>query len=316
MPPLISIIMPVYNAEKTLNRAIDSIISQTMIEWELILVDDGSTDDSPSICDKYKIIDDRIVVIHKKNAGVAAARQDGLDTTQGEYVIHADSDDWMDNNALAELYSTAIKHDADVVLCDYILQVDETGTYVKQTPSNVYDNRQIIRDLPRNLLGVLWNKLVRRSVIDKFDVKFMSGIDYSEDLLFCYQLFVNPVKCVYLSAAFYHYVMRQTSITHLISRKNIDFRLMAYEQMKTILDNNIYKKDLHKFKFYVLIEALKSGLYNAEEISLMYKECSFITCLRFGFGKKQKLAAVLMAVGLSDYAIKLYHNNYINNKRH
>ena len=308
MPPLISIIMPVYNAEKTLNRAIDSIISQTMIEWELILVDDGSTDDSPSICDKYKIIDDRIVVIHKKNAGVAAARQDGLDTTQGEYVIHADSDDWMDNNALAALYSTAITHDADVVLCDYYLQEGDSTIFIKQEPSNIKNHKKIAKDFSRNLIGSLWNKLVRKEFIVKNGIRFIAGINYSEDLLFCYQMFLNPVKCVYLPKAFYHYVMQGSSITHAVSKMNIDARLMAYEKIKSILVDPIYMEDLKIFKFDVVIEALKSGLYNANEIFQMYEECNFLTCFKYGIGKKQKFAVVLLSFGLPQYALKLYHH--------
>lgn len=299
--------MPVYNAENTLRSAIDSIIAQTLNNWELILIDDGSYDNTASICDKYCVTDDRIRVIHKKNSGVAAARQDGLELSQGEYIIHADSDDWMEPQTLLELYTVAQQEMADVVLCDYYIVNGDFKTYVKQKPTQISNNDRIIKDFTRNLLGSLWNKLVRRECILKYNVHFVPEINYSEDLLFCYQLFVNPVKAAYLEKAYYHYVMQDTSITHNISRKNIDTRLKAYEQMKIILGKPCFSEDLLAFKFDIVIDAIKSGLYNVKEIANMYADCKLSIGLKFGVGKKQKIFALLMSLGQTNRAVKLFN---------
>lgn len=299
--------MPVYNAENTLRSAIDSIIAQTLNNWELILIDDGSYDNTASICDNYCVTDDRIRVIHKKNSGVAAARQDGLELSQGEYIIHADSDDWMEPQTLLELYTVAQQEMADVVLCDYYIVNGDFKTYVKQKPTQISNNDRIIKDFTRNLLGSLWNKLVRRECILKYNVHFVPEINYSEDLLFCYQLFVNPVKAAYLEKAYYHYVMQETSITHNISRKNIDTRLKAYEQMKIILGKPCFSEDLQAFKFDIVIDAIKSGLYNVKEIANMYADCKLSIGLKFGVGKKQKIFALLMSLGQTNRAVKLFN---------
>lgn len=258
--PKVSIIVPVYKAEAYLHRCVDSILAQTFTDWELLLIDDGSPDKSGEICDEYTKKDSRIRVIHKKNSGVAAARQDGLELSQGEYIIHADSDDWMEPQTLLELYTVAQQEKADVVLCDYYIVNGDFKTYVKQKPTQISNNDRIIKDFTRNLLGSLWNKLVRRECILKYNVHFIPEINYSEDLLFCYQLFVNPVKTVYLGKAFYNYVMQDSSITHNLSRKNINARLKAYEQMKIILCKPCFCEDLQAFKFDIVIDAIKSGL--------------------------------------------------------
>lgn len=305
--PKVSIIVPVYKAEAYLHRCVDSILAQTFTDWELLLIDDGSLDKSGEICDEYTKKDSRIRVIHKKNSGVAAARQDGLELSQGEYIIHADSDDWMEPQTLLELYTVAQQEKADVVLCDYYIVNGDFKTYVKQKPTQISNNDRIIKDFTRNLLGSLWNKLVRRECILKYNVHFIPEINYSEDLLFCYQLFVNPVKTVYLGKAFYNYVMQDSSITHNLSRKNIDTRLKVYEQMKIILGKPCFSEDLLAFKFDIVIDAIKSGLYNVKEIANMYADCKLSIGLKFGVGKKQKIFALLMSLGQTNRAVKLFN---------
>lgn len=108
--PKISIIVPVYKAETYLHRCVDSILAQTFTDWELILVDDGSPDQSGKICDEYAKKDQRVKVIHKENGGVSSARQRGLDESVGEYTIHADPDDWVEPEMLDELYNPQIRN--------------------------------------------------------------------------------------------------------------------------------------------------------------------------------------------------------------
>ena len=119
--PKISVIVPVYKAEKYIRRCVDSILAQTFTDFELLLVDDGSPDNSGAICDEYAARDSRVKVFHKENGGVSSARQMGLDNSLGEYVIHADPDDWVEPDMLQELYSEAQQSGADMVICDFYI---------------------------------------------------------------------------------------------------------------------------------------------------------------------------------------------------
>ena len=127
--PKVSIIVPVYKAEKYLNRCIDSILAQTFTDFELLLIDDGSPDRSGEICDEYAKKDSRIRVIHKENGGVSSARQRGLDESVGEYTMHADPDDWVEPEMLDELYKKAKEEDADMVICDFFYEY-KTGSFI------------------------------------------------------------------------------------------------------------------------------------------------------------------------------------------
>ena len=132
MLPSISIIVPIYNAEKYIHRCLDSILAQTYKNFELILINDGSIDNRGKICDEYSQRDNRIKVIHKNNGGVASARQCGIENAKGEYTIHIDPDDWVESNMLEELYNKAIKEKADVVICDFYVEEKDKTTYRKE----------------------------------------------------------------------------------------------------------------------------------------------------------------------------------------
>ena len=117
----VSIVLPVYNASTTIKRMLDSILAQTLHEFEVLMIDDGSTDESGRILDEYSAKDKRFKAFHKQNEGVAMARQMGVDNAKGEFCIHADADDWMDSTMLEELYAKAKAEDADVVIADYLV---------------------------------------------------------------------------------------------------------------------------------------------------------------------------------------------------
>ncbi|MDR2044096.1 MAG: glycosyltransferase [Clostridium sp.] len=158
--PKVSVIVPVYHVEKYLEECIDSLISQTLNEIEMIFVDDGSPDSCPRILDVYARKDQRIQVIHQKNAGVAAARNAGFARAAGEYVIFYDSDDIIPENACEVLYKKARQTDADVVWGDaYVMYV---GSWVRQTDFRepfVSDDRRFINDLIRTIMAPIYNPL-------------------------------------------------------------------------------------------------------------------------------------------------------------
>lgn len=264
--PKISIISPVYNVEKYIHRCVDSIIAQTFTDWELILVDDGSTDTSGTICNQYASQDSRIRVIHKQNGGVSAARQAGLDASRGEYVIHADPDDWVEPAMLEELYAKAKADEADMVICDYYTNSGDKQVLNIQSPTDVSDNVQIIRDLFQQLHGSSWNKLVRRVCYSLYDISFPKGLNYCEDQLTIVRLLLSPIKVTYLNKAFYHYFDNPNSITRNYQRQQYDSRRYYADLLEQYLPLELKNQILRKVRFDIFTEAVIYNVLTKEEI--------------------------------------------------
>jgi glycosyltransferase involved in cell wall biosynthesis len=208
----VSVILAVYNAENSVGRMIDSLLSQTFKDFEIIIINDGSTDSSGNICDEYALKDNRIRVIHKKNEGVSMARQIGLDSAIGEYIIHADADDYVEPTMLEDLYTKAIDENADVVFCDYFVDTSNGVSVRKQIPPKEPD--KALRALFQQLHGSCCNKLAKRACYSNFGVRFPEGLNYCEDLLTWIQLFQHPeIKISYVPKAYYHYADNQSSVT-------------------------------------------------------------------------------------------------------
>lgn len=202
--PAISIIVAIYNAENYLNRLVESLINQTIKDIEILLINDGSTDNSGKLCDDYAAKDSRIKVFHRTNHGIAATRQFGLDHVTGTYVIHADSDDWLDLDMLEKMYEIAEKEKADMVICDYQMEYRDKTKYVPQRLF-AHDSSKIVDEF-YNVTGALWNKLIRTSCIKHYNIDFMKGIDFGkEDRFFLMRLVKNPLKIAYCPNVSYHY---------------------------------------------------------------------------------------------------------------
>lgn len=201
--PAISVIVAVYKAENYLRKCLDSLRAQTFKDFEVLLVDDGSPDGSGAICDEYAARDPRFRVFHKENGGVSSARQFGMDHARGEYTIHADPDDWVEPDMLAELYAKARADQADMVICDYYVDRGGRSRRVLQRPSAL-DHETVLRELFQQLHGSCWNKLVRRSCYK--NIHFPLGINVCEDLYVNSAVLLQNIKISYLNQAFYHYV--------------------------------------------------------------------------------------------------------------
>ena len=182
MFPKVSIIVAVYNAEKTLHRCLDSLVSQELSDIEIILVDDGSTDRSGSICDAYAAEDSRIKVVHKQNEGVSATKQLGLDLATGAYFIFLDSDDYVDKSAYRKLYECAEKENADIACCDlYRIEPDGMKREGYLIPS--FEHEVFLKGLLSVLNGFISNRMVRRSLPDQYQVRFRRGLRFGEDIM-------------------------------------------------------------------------------------------------------------------------------------
>lgn len=222
--PEISIIVPVYQAEKWMRRCLDSIIAQSFTDWECILVDDGSTDDSGAVCDDYAARDSRFRVIHKENGGVSSARQTGLDSARGTYVIHADPDDYTHTDWMKSLHGKAVEDNADMTVCDSIFIYKEKT--VKRKGCIMCDNKEdVLEDLLlERTWGTCWNRLVRKDCFDRFNISFPAGMTVMEDVYVCCMLLFNDIKVAYLPIVLYYYDNRNNgdSLTKKINLRYLN----------------------------------------------------------------------------------------------
>ncbi|MDE5561019.1 MAG: glycosyltransferase [Bacteroidaceae bacterium] len=213
--------MPVYNAERTVCRMIDSIIAQTYPDWELIAVNDGSADSSGIILDLYANKEPRIKVIHKRNGGVAAARQDGIDMATGTYTIHADSDDWIEPGMIKDMLEVAKNENSDVVISDFYTDcIGESVNKCVQAPLSL-DAKDVLYGMYyHGLFGGLWHKMIKKVTYDKAFAEFYPGINFCEDLLLLTRvLFRTNPQIAYLNNAYYHYVVNSDSLTQCVSQQ-------------------------------------------------------------------------------------------------
>ena len=255
---LVSIIVPVYKAEKYIHQCIDSLLAQTYSNIEVILVDDGSPDNCGKICDEYAAKDCRVKVIHQQNGGVSVARQTGIDHATGEYSIHADPDDWVNPNMIEELVAKAVADNADMVICDYISEGLYGQTYNSSNlPSCLSTDDLIHRLLFQQLHGSCCNKLVKRIYYNS--VAFTpQHICIYEDLLYNVRLLRQNIKTSYLPKAFYHY---RTSNTNSICNNITDRRIASKKDVIGVLSSelSIQEEDLYVLKKSVLYDLLQTN---------------------------------------------------------
>ena len=288
--PLVSIIVPVYNAQKGLSRCLESICSQTYQELEIIVLNDGSTDDSLAICEQFRAKDPRIVVVDKENEGVSRTRNAGLTLAQGDYIQFADSDDALDPDYTQNLVQAALEHNADLVIAPYWMVIpsnsSKTGHALEtlQTslgiepeapktevhkygflPQGVYSREDYARRLMQQpasfYYGVLWNKLYRRSIVEEGGLRCDPEVSWCEDFLFNLE-YIRRARLIAATAQpVYCYVKRpgslvatQATLARTVEMKRTMFA--AYKQLYQALD--LY--DEQKLRVYgYLVSAAKDG---------------------------------------------------------
>ena len=236
---MISIIIPVYNGGDYLRPCFDSIIHQTYQDWELLLVDDGSTDDSGRICDEYAAQEQRISVIHKKNGGQAAARNDGLAKARGEYVSFVDCDDWIEPDMYASMLETMNHEKAEVIICGY--KEDYNDGSSKQVNADgfqaTYDAQEAVKLLLTGKIGsYLWSMLFKREVVQEL----MPDLNPYEDHATIFKWMLHAQRVVVLHRAFYHYRQLSSSSLHSYNPKNGNHFFQAIkERYHYIADRNM-----------------------------------------------------------------------------
>ena len=236
--PLVSIIVPVYNVEKYLDKCLDSVVNQTYTNLEIILVDDGSPDNCPAMCNAWKSRDPRINVIHQKNGGLSVARNGGMKLATGEFIGFVDTDDWIERNMVECLLSALLETDADIATCCF--QQEREGSKDNKENRKSLERRLLSSDeaLKQLFLGkrfiqnVVWNKLYRRTVIS--DLWFPAGKLY-EDGLWTAKALGNARLIVTIDYPLYHYLYRPESLSHDARQKRKRFE-DEYEMIQQRID--------------------------------------------------------------------------------
>lgn len=240
---MFSIIVPVYNVKSYLSECINSVLSQDYQNFELILVNDGSSDGSDIICDQYALLDNRITVIHQQNQGLSVARNTGINIACGDYIIFLDSDDyWLTNDLLSQFYSRISIKNVDVISFNFAKV--RNGTFnnpyfsEKSMPEELKGNDSLKYLTDRNLwIACAWNKVIRRSLFEKYDLEFISGIT-AEDIDWCMRLAINAENFDYISDVLVAYRQRNNSITKNITIDKIQILIYNIENSYLILTDS------------------------------------------------------------------------------
>lgn len=253
MIDLISVIVPVFNVEKYIRPCIDSIIKQTYQNLDIILVDDGSSDNCGKICDEYMALDQRVQVIHQKNCGPSAARNTGINMVKGEYFIFVDADDVIKSNMIEVMHNVAIKQMVDLVICDYVEIQDSDDVFsfiphTSQTNNTKIWNRyelldQLISGTPLWGPGivVVWNKLYKT---DKFkNIQFEKGISF-EDEYYMNLIYFNSERTIHIDDVLYFYRQRPLSLMRNFEKKStftIERKKIFSDRVDFLIDNHAPK---------------------------------------------------------------------------
>lgn len=313
----ISIIIPIYNVEKYLKQCIESILNQTYKNFEMILIDDGTKDNSGIICDEYAKKDSRIKVIHQKNMGLSGARNTGLKIATGDYISFIDSDDFIDNKMFEVMLLALKKSDTDIVECGTIF-CNEVGEYIRENTINktkIYNSKEQIKELliSGSITTTSWGKLFKKELFKNFE--FPLG-KYHEDTFTTYKLLHFSQKTVVLNKGFYHYRQVNGSIM------NSSFNLKHLDSIEAILERSKFiEKNYPEYKKYdyanivyscckVYERILLSNFYNKKIVKnlqnlirkyLIY----FLICSKSK--KSTKLFSIICFINM-DLCKKIYNN--------
>lgn len=283
MYELISIVIPIYNTEKYLKRCLDSVINQSYKNIEILLINDGSTDNSLRICERFAKEDNRIKVFSERNFGVSSARNLGINKSNGKYIFFLDSDDWIENRTI-EILANAITSDRDLSICKYQVIEAFKKTVCKMENNKEYEPLDFLKMIffygshKISYQGFTHNKMFKKEIIEKYNIKFDEKIYYNEDRLFVFQYILKCNKRIFVSDYIgYNYYKRQGSATNQKKyNEKMYTEFIAFEKMSELALNNGFK-----------------GLDNL--IKNEYINHSLQTFIKYNY--------------LSDYTIKKYINN-------
>lgn len=262
---MISIIVPVYNVKDYLTKCIESILRQTYKNFEVILVDDGSTDGSSEICDFFAKNDKKVKVIHQENAGLVNARKVGLTNSSGDFIMYVDGDDWIEENLLKQMYDVFCQSDADILCVDHYLDFNGMTKKVtnKITPG-VYSARQISSELMTLITPYLWSKFFRKEMLMPYQMAIDNRIVASEDAVVTYPLLSECKRIIISDICGYHYVQRKDSMMNRLQaeEKNCCDLVIDYLMSHIKVPNATIQLDTYRKLLYDIRLPYNTGLLN------------------------------------------------------
>lgn len=291
MDSLVSVIIPVYNSGKFLNKCIDSLLNQTITDIDIILVDDGSTDGSAEICDGYAKREDRVQVIHKYNAGQAIARLDGLRITSSKYVGFVDSDDWVEPNQFLRMLEIMEESRVDMVLCNHFIDQGESSKlFFNQINAGYYDKKRIEKEVYPKIIGdgsffhwnvypSLCNRLFVREKLIPFQEKADKRIIMGEDAAVSIPYMISCDSFYVLNEAFYHYVQHMDSTVRI--RQNayqdaVRYRCLykwLYTSLRPFIKEESLVKQLQDYILFIAVPRIMdlTDDYQVQEMLLPFE---------------------------------------------
>ena len=236
-----SIIIPIFNTGTLLKKCVDSVLAQSLTDIEVILVDDGSDDDSGEICDEFAQRDNRVKVIHKKNEGVSIARNTGIKQSKGEYIGFVDSDDWIDKDMYSNLYNKAKETGAEIVMCDAVTKYDdkndEEDTISQLATDSFLKREEIYPKLLMEMAGSAWRCIYKRELLERYDIDFPVGLKFSEDRIFNILAMGNSKGLYYIKKAYYNRYIRKGSAVNKYYESMLDIVLDARNRTMRAIDS-------------------------------------------------------------------------------
>ena len=268
--PSISIIVTIFNAGNYIQECIENILGQSYSNFELLLIDDGSTDTSGTICEEYAKKDKRIRVFHEQHKGVAHARQIGIDNAKGEYFIYIDADDYIEENFIEEMFLCARSTNSDIVICDYLELKKDNTIYHKEQPTELSGISYLNDILANKCYGALWNKMILTQLVKDHNARFPQDFSMREDVVFISQFVPQARKLSYIPKALYIYNRQNvSSLTNNYLDESKNYYLHEIKWIITILKNSfLYEETKHKNERYLLELAyitLRSDLLSKED---------------------------------------------------
>ena len=252
--PKVSVIVPVYNVEEYLEKCINSLINQTLQDIEVIFVDDGSTDESKKIIEKYiQNNPKKLKYLYKENGGLSSARNFGIPYAKGDYIAFLDSDDYIEPNMYEDMYNVAIKENSDMVECDFIWEYPNKQKY---DCGEIYNGKKEAIEKAR---VVAWNKLIKREIIENTKIEFPFGLRY-EDVEFFYKLVPSLNKISFVKKYFIHYIQRGNSIVNTQNSKTKDIFKVFDNVFEYYKNNNYYEQYKEQLEYSYIRLLLCSSL--------------------------------------------------------
>lgn len=297
--PLLSVIIPVYNAAPYLKKCLDSVVKQTYENLEILLIDDGSTDESPTLCDKYAVADDRIKVIHKKNEGLVRARKTGVSYATGEYITYVDADDWIDIDAYEKILNSLLKNNADLILYGLTEEYEDVSVEKANLfEEGYYAGKEIAEKLYPKMLcsdvffrfGIIPNlfcKLVKREVLLKVQQMVGDEVTFGEDADCTYQMLLEVESVQIVNYALYHYRKRHNSMVW----ENTAFPKLQclYRDLKIAFEKSVQREmlmpQLYKYMLFILLLKSAERFMDCETFMKYFTNKKIVLYGAGGFGQ-------------------------------